>query len=215
MGKLSGGRPPLFRGRRKSRSDEEAKRMDCMNANVITEARAPTNATSKVKSTMIKPLSFLKKRSKSTASSAAENSFVLPCTPVSSEDASTKAQAPSNAHAKFVGVCGQVAAETIAIPDPPQEDDRIGKLQKQLSELQNQVKNLNEELDYVYNEKDDAVSDAVSRLDKLLNSRKKNAVARTELEEIRMILTAEGDDTVFSDATLPFYGRLCYPCAEV
>ena len=135
-----------------------------------------------------------------------ENSLVLPTAP-NSDDALVGG---SNDMSRWAGVCGVAAAENLTPrPISPQDDvDHVTSLQRQLRELQNQVLSLNDELDHVYMER----KDALNALGKLIDVSKSNqaTVMDTELEEIRMMLTAECPESTFTSSTVrPFYSRMC------
>lgn len=189
MVKLRKWKKPFFRGKKKSRSESGSQRKDCLNDNILTE-QAPVEQSSqhryipKLKTTMTRPFQFLQK--KSSSESTAENSLVVP----SNEAPVNNTKDAKNKTRMFGGVCGQAAAETMnPRPEspPPRVDDRIEAMLKQLHELQGQVYDLNHELDFVHVEKEDAIS----KLDKMINqSKTKKGVDHTDLEEIRMILTA-------------------------
>ena len=105
------------------------------------------------------------------------------------------------------------AAETLTPRPISPQVDHVTSLQKQLRELQNQVLSLNDELDHVYMER----KDALNALGKLIDVSKSNqaTVMDTELEEIRMMLTAECPESTFTSSTVrPFYSRMCYGCGE-
>lgn len=93
-------------------------------------------------------------------------------------------------------------------PKTPQDDvDHVTSLH----ELQSQVLSLNDELDHVYMER----RDALNALGKLIDVSNSAAMDHTELEEIRMMLTAECPESTFTSSTMrPFYSRMCYGCGE-
>ena len=113
-------------------------------------------------------------------------------------------------------MCGVAAAEHLTPrPISPQDDvDHVTSLQKQLNELQSQVLSLNDELDLVYMERKDDLN-ALGNLIDVSKSSQAAAVDHTELEEIRMMLTAEFPQSTFTSSTVrPFYSRMCYGCGE-
>ena len=141
-----------------------------------------------------------------------ENSLVLPTAP-NSDDALVGG---SNDMSRWAGVCGVAAAENLTPrPISPQDDvDHVTSLQRQLRELQNQVLSLNDELDHVYMERKDALN-ALGKLIDVSKSNQAAAMDHTELEEIRMMLTAECPESTFTSSTVrPFYSRMCYGCGE-
>ncbi|KAL7544077.1 hypothetical protein ACHAXR_013508 [Thalassiosira sp. AJA248-18] len=191
-------------------------RKECLNGNILTEQaleEAPTVAStksnhtlhSKLKTKMTKPFHSLRKKNSSSATG--ENSLIVPYTSVPPDRSISKAQDTSDATSMF-GVCGQVAFPTSAQPDED-NNGRIESLQKQLRFLQGQIHDLNEELDHVYIEKEDAVS----KLDRMIESKKNDGVDHElvpGLEEIRFMLTAEGTETTITQSTVrPFYTKLC------
>ena len=117
---------------------------------------------------------------------------------------------------RWAGVCGVAVAENLTPrPISPQDNvDHVTSLQKQLHELQSQVVSLNDELDHVYMERKDALN-ALGKLIDVSKSNQAAAMDHTELEEIRMMLTAECPESTFTSSTVrPFYSRMCYGCGE-
>ena len=113
-------------------------------------------------------------------------------------------------------MCGVAAAEHLTPrPISPQDDvDHVTSLQRQIQELQRTVLSLNDELDHVYMERKDALN-ALGNLIDVSKSSQAAAIYDNELEEIRMMLTAECPGSTFTSSTVrPFYSRMCYGCGE-
>ena len=100
------------------------------------------------------------------------------------------------------GMCG--ATENISYrPISPQEQQ---ELLSQLDEYKQQVHLLSEELEEVNREKETAVE----RLDKLMNTKTMLNPVQLELEDIRLMLSIEGEGlSTLSSQTIPFYTRMC------
>lgn len=212
------GMPSFLRGKSRRQSK------DCLNGNILTDAveQAPSYQSdeqsnqsrfSKLTS-VIKSFKNRKNKTsrKNSAAAVSEKSLVLPTDRVlgNAQD--------NQESATIFGICGD---ESILGAMPAtgaltqREDSRVESLERELHALQVQVHDLNEELDCVYTEKEDVVT----KLDKIIRESKlkkkkwrvpgERKALVPELEEIRLILTAEETEISLTETVKPFYCSLC------
>jgi len=200
----------------KSRSEVGAHRKEFLNDNILTQERAaveranPPLSFFKLKTKMNKPFKschFMHKK-KGSASEGNNNIIVQP-----PEEEPVDAGCVEDASDMFGGACVQAAVDTITIQTKSSPaDNRIENLQLQLENLQKQVCKLTKELDDVYMEK----LDVVILLEKLIRaSDTKTGFSHSELEEVRMLVTAAEGTLVGMGSNLTDHSDLnwfCSPC---
>ncbi|KAL7553285.1 hypothetical protein ACHAWF_017102 [Thalassiosira exigua] len=222
----------FFRGRGKYKDKVETQEKECLNENILTvgalqeerygargaQERAPENeperargasddgVKSKRTTKLNRPFQFLRKK-KGSASVDDNDTFMVDTYPT---NGTADNQQDEGKVGGVFGMCGHAAADVMTRPAPSQEkEEHVQDLQNHLLELQNSCERMNDELDRAHAEKEDATR----LINKMIHLSKARASFDMEesLQEVKMILTADGGETTFSHSTVtrPCAMRFC------
>ena len=188
----------------------EMNKKEFLNENFLTENAYCDQTIQKV-SDQKSAFKFPKKNRNSESSAFSDDFTFVPFAPLYSDEVTDDA-CTKDTISVFEVFEQATGAMVKSMKSMAQEEDkgellaRIEKLQKQLEEAQNIVSDLNDELDQIYTEK----NDAFRKLDEMIKwSKKYDDLDHEELREVRMILTEWTETTNANTTVQPFYLRMC------